>query len=679
MALVVLLGTLADVHPAHADDVEAAELEPVRVTVPRMERDLYGTPAAITRVDEDRLRESRMGVQLEESLARVPGLVLQNRYNFAQGQRISTRGFGARAPFGVRGIRVRVDGFPETLPDGQSQVDSIDLDSATAIDVLRGPSAVLYGNATGGVIDIHTADGRDRVRGPDVRVDGGSHGLRKLATSAGDVHGRWAWHLSGSLLDYDGYRDQSRVEKRLLNARAAREFDGDREFGVVFSALDLPTAEDPGALNAEQVAAAPRQATVNAVALNAGQQVRQQRVGLSWRDSGTFSGDLVARAFHARRDFEQQLPFPGASLVGFDRAFHGVGLDYSDAAAIGRRPVRYVIGFDADRQVDDRVRHMVDSAGNVGVQTVDERQQATATGVFGQLDVPLADELVLALGLRFDRIRFRIDDHLTDDGDDSGRRSFDEPSSSVGLLWRVGRDHRLYATFSTAFETPTFVEFANPDGSGGFNPDLEPQYAVNREVGARGFLGRDLRYDLSLFSVRTRNEIVSFRLDGNDRDFFENAARTERDGIELGLEHFATDWLTLSVAWTWADYRFGDFTDREGNEFDGNRLPGEPRNVLFAEADWRLPGGGHFTIDARHFGQRYSDNENEREAGSHTLFNARLGRDWRIGEARVLGAWIGVDNVLDEDYLANVRINAGDGFREPGPGRTWYAGLRWQF
>jgi len=302
------------VWPANGD-----ELGPILITAPRMERDLLDVPAAVERVDVREIRQGNSGLTLDEPLRGVPGLFVQNRYNFAQGLRISTRGFGARAPFGIRGIRIRVDGFPETLPDGQSQTDAIDLDSAERIEVIRGPAAVAYGNAAGGVIDITTADGRDTVHAPVLSADIGGNGLRRAAIRHGGSDGVRAHHASASALRFDGHRDHSRADVRRFNAKLTRSLDRERELQAVLTVLDNPFSEDPGGLTAQELAQDRTAAVAAAEALDAGQTAEQQRLGLRWRDADLAGGELTLRGFVARRDFEQQLPFAGNSLLGFER------------------------------------------------------------------------------------------------------------------------------------------------------------------------------------------------------------------------------------------------------------------------------------------------------------------------------------------------------------------------
>lgn len=651
------------------------------VTGTRIERPLAETPAGVTIVSEDAIREGRQGLQLDEALSRVPGLFLQNRYNFAQGQRLSLRGFGARAPFGVRGIRIRADGFPETLPDGQSQVDMIDLDSAVRAEVLRGPSSVLYGNAGGGVVSVETANGRDHP-GTTLRAQGGGDSFAKVYARHGGSLGDFDYHAGISHLDYEGHREQSAVRKTLFNAKLGWQPTDDRRLEVVLAVLELPKAEDPGGLSLNQLMADRQQATETARALDSGQDVAQQRLGLTYRHGLTAGTEIVTRAFLTQRDFEQVLPFffPGAeNLVGFERDFFGAGSELRGGFTLGERRARYTLGVEAQRQRDDRYRQSIDTEGERSALTQREVQKATVVAGFGQIDIDLVPALTLSLGARADRLRLTGDDRLLDDGDDSGARDFDELSGSAGLLWRVRDDLHAYANIATAFESPTFTEFARPDGDAGFNPDIEPQESVNREIGLRNDLAAVLHFDVTLFSVRTDDEITPFERDG--RTFYRNAARTDRDGVEAMAVWQPLPPLRLTASYTYARLRFDRFTTSDGTDLSGNDLPGVPRQNAFVEAAWH--GASHFAaVDARFTDSRYAENANALKVGGHALLNARAGTHFALGADTELELFAGVNNLLDRDAIANLRVNANEGrpidergFFEPLPGRHLYAGL----
>jgi iron complex outermembrane receptor protein len=646
-----------------------------------MERSLLDTPAAVSVVDANTAQQGQQNIQLDESLARVPGLYMQNRYNFAQNQRLSIRGFGARAPFGVRGLRIRVDGFPETLPDGQSQVDNIDLDSLYQATVLRGPASVLYGNATGGVIDIETLSGRNMTGNGELRLSSGADGYRKAHLQSGGQQDNAHYYIGVTGLNYTGYREQSAVEKYQLNSRIGWELDNQQTIDLFLTALDTPYAEDPGGLTRAQAHTDREQSTMLAKRLDAGQEVDQQRLGFRYRNTSLAGGVLQTQAFISQRDFTQQLPFPGSSLIDYQRNFYGVGIEYHhDLDLFGLRH-RYLVGVDVDRQQDDRGRRGVSFNGVITGLTADEDQIATSSGLFVQTDTFLTEDLTLSLGVRADRIEFKIEDDFLTDGDDSGKQRFNEGSFSAGVAWHALPQHTLYASISSAFETPTFTELANPSGAGGFNPDLDPQEALNKEVGIRGTLSDKLLYDLTLFSVAVKDEITPYEVGG--RTYYENAARTRREGLELSLEHFTTDMLTTTVAWTWAQYRFERFYDQQqGIDVSDNHMPGLPQHIIFAEAAWR-PANGFFVIgDVRFASEVYAENTNQTRIGSHTVVNTRFGKRWNFGQ-RDLEVHTGINNLFDRDYYSNIRINANSdrpnpadrGYFEPAPGRTLYAGI----
>ncbi|SEO74139.1 TonB-dependent receptor family protein [Aquisalimonas asiatica] len=660
---------------ARAD--QGARLEPVVVTSPRLERDLHDTPAAVGVVDVEEIQQGRQQLQLDESVNRVPGVFFQNRYNFAQNLRLSIRGFGARAPFGVRGIRILVDGIPETLPDGQSQVDAIDLQSAERVEVIRGPSSALYGNAAGGVVDIRTMDGPAE---PYAELLGtmGSYGFQRYGVMGGGERGPWNAHISAWDMQYDGYREQSRTEKRLVNAKARYDFDADRSVTTVFTALDQPVGQDPAGLSRDAAREDPRQARDSARNLDAGQEVEQQRIGVIYRDGESMQGEWTARAFYTNRDFRQQLPTTFIpSLIAFDRDYYGAGADYTDRYTILGRPATYTAGTEIAHQRDDRQRDEVDQSGNPTNRTQDSIETATSAGVYGQTDIALPAGMDLTLGARYDRVRFRVRDRQ-EGGAASGTRNFDEFSAVAGLGYQLTADHRLYANVANSFETPTFTEFYDATSpEEGFDPGLDSQRATNVEIGLKGFLGARAQYDVAVFRVDTRDEIVVTGSEDNANEFG-NAGRTRREGLEAAIEFFFTPHLSLSGAYTASRFRYRDFED-DGEQFDGNRLPGLPDHQLFGELAWRDPGGVYAIVDALIVDSVYADSGNQDRVSGYGVVNARVGTRQTTRTVE-LETFVGVNNLTNKDYFSNIRINDnGRNYFEPAPERNVFAGVRARF
>lgn len=674
--LFLLAGSLL-LWPASMLADETVELDPIQVSTPAPARDLMRTPAAVAAVEAPDLRQGRQGLQLDESLSRIPGILFQNRYNYAQNLRISIRGFGARAPFGVRGIRLRVDGLPETLPDGQSQIDAVDLESISRVEVIRGPAAAVYGNAAGGVIDIRTADRIETGHRFDLRFQGGSDDFWRVGLRGGMEGETWRGHVSVWQLEHDGYREQSETRKRMAHARLHHEVSAGRSLTTLLTVLDQPFGKDPGGLTRAEVETDRRMAAPNALALDAGQQVRQQRIGWVLRDEILLPGEIEAYVFYTRREFEQQLPFAGSSLIGFDRDFYGASIDYTDQAQLVGRSLHYTFGVEVHRQRDDRQRFLVDGGGNRGAQIQDALESATVGGVHGRMDFALTNRLDLTLGARLDLIRFAIDDHLTADSVASGSRDYDELSFMAGLGWQWRAAHRFYANVGSAFETPTFTEFRDPNAPGqGFDPALEPQQALNVEAGIKGLFGPRLRYDLALFSVRTRDEIVQVASDPNR---FANAAKTRREGLELGFEYRFDETWSLIGAYTASRFRFDRFSTAEGLSLRGNRLPGLPDHALFGELAWRDGLGCWVVADLIMISSRYADNENAVDVAGHTVINLRAGREFNIASRRI-ELFAAVNNLMDREWLSNIRIDAAGGrYFEPAPGRNYYAGISARF
>ncbi len=674
---VLINGLLA---PTITPTVYAQAPADIVVTSPILERSLRETPAALSVVRQAPIREGQPRLKLNESLTQVPGLYIQNQENFAQGERIAIRGFGARAPFGVRGITIMVDGIPYTLPDGQAQLDAIDLDTAERIEVIRGPASVLYGNAAGGVISVTTADGRSQPDQTSVRMTGGSHDFGKLSVTNSGQDGAWSHSISASALNYEGYRDQAKVEKYLLNTKLRRELGDDRSLTAIINLLQNPRSEDPGALTAEQGREDKSQAGKFTEKFDTGQTVDQQVLGLQYQDLSAGPGELRVNTFYIRRNFEQQLPYPGDSRIDYDRDYFGARADYRQSLELSGLPFRYVAGVEAREQRDDRIRREMSFSGNLQDLTADELQTATALGVFAQGDLNVTDQLLLSVGGRFDRIRMKVDDDFASDGNQSGKRTFREWSGSAGLSYHYLNTHQTYANISTAFETPTFSEFANPSGVGGLNPETEPQKSLNHELGLRGAFDNGIDYDLSLFWVDVRDELIPYELAGpDDRTFYRNAGDTTRKGMEASIGWLLTPSLRLDSALTLASYKFDDY--RSGGEgYDGNRLPGLPEETWNNRLQWQGLGGVFAGLEALYVGDMVADDRNDVKVDDYWLLNVRGGTNLYAGQNLLLKGFAGIRNLTDRNHFANVRINASnDRNFEPESGRTWYAGLEFTF
>ncbi|MBU2874195.1 TonB-dependent receptor family protein [Marinobacter salexigens] len=652
----------------------------ITVTAPVIERELYETPVSMSAIRSETIKNGQPMLKLDETLSQVPGIYLQNQENYAQGERVAIRGFGSRAPFGVRGVMVVVDGIPYTLPDGQAQLDAIDLDSAERIEVIRGPASVLYGNAAGGVVSVTTADGRIKSGQTSIRATGGSNSFGKLSFNNSGSNGNWSHNVSLSALNYEGYRDQAEVEKYLFNSKLRWQMDKERSLTAIINLLDNPRSQDPGALTAEQVAEDRTQAGRFTEQYDTGQAVDQQVIGLQYQDLSAGAGELRGKIYYLRRNFEQQLPFPGPSRIDYNRDYFGASADYRQSFTVAGLPFRYVAGVEAREQRDDRIRTQMSFGGDLQGLTADELQTATSLSAFTQGDLNLTDQLVLSIGGRFDRIHMDVADEFLADNDQSGDRTFREWSGSAGLSYRYLPNHQIFTNISTAFETPTFSEFANPSGVGGLNPDTQPQKSLNHELGLRGAFDYGMDYDLTLFWVDVRDELIPYQLSGpDDRTFYRNAGDTTRKGIEATAGWLVNQSWRFETALTLADYTFDEYTSG-GNDYHENRLPGLPEQLWSNRLQWQGLGGTFVTLETRHVGSMFADDANSVKVEDYWLANLRGGNTFYVGRKLLLKGFAGVRNLTDRDHFANVRINASnDRYFEPAAGRTWYAGLELSF
>lgn len=647
-------------------------LEPVTVTTRRAPEDQARVPAALSVVGRDDVQRARPQLGLDEALGPVPGLFFQDRWNFAQDLRIASRGFGARSGFGIRGLRLYVDGVPATLPDGQTQVDDLDLGSIGRVEVLRGPSSALWGPSAGGVIRIESEAPPDDpyVEG---RVAIGGHGYEKAQLKTAGRSGDVDWLLSLSRLQLDGWRDHSATLSGVGNARLRWRPDERSELALLVAAVDSPRADDPGGLARAERRAGRRRAAPANERFDAGEAVEQQRVALAWRRELGARDELSARVHGVRRQLDNWLPFESDGAVVLERAVAGGGVEWAHAGSLLGRAHRLGVGLDVDAQRDDR-RRLENRRGRRGAMRLDQDEDVTAWGVFAHDTVELRPDLALTAGARFDRVRFEVDDAHLADGDDSGALDFDAASPALALFWSLAPGLGIYAAASTSFETPTTTELARPEG-GGFDDSLDEQTALSFELGAKGLLPGRLRFEAAVFRIAVRDELVPYELpDRPERSFFRNAGRSTREGVELGLAVEPLAGLVASLAYTGSWFRFDRFSTPDG-DFGGDDIPGVPRHQLHAALSFDHASGWHAWWEVLWVGDFFADDANRVRAGSHVASSLNVSRRFALGRFEV-EPFAGVTNLFDREFDGNVRINAAGGrYFEPAPGRAVHGGV----
>jgi len=670
--------------PALSATAQTVDLAPMEVTATRTALTLPEVSAAVSILDGEDIKRGKALISLVELLEQVPGLFVQSAGNAAQDARVALRGFGARSSFGIRGVAIIVDGIPQTLPDGQSQVDSIDLDAIERIEILRGPASALYGNAAGGVIRITTRR-PESAGSASASQTIGSYGLvdsRAALSGGGDEFG---FRISAGRFDLDGFRRHSAATQYRAGASLIWTPSDRTRMTATAGYFEAPDEQDPGALTAELARTSPREARQANVDFNAGESLDQWRFGAGLEhEFGAGANQRVRLSgFGFVRDFKNRLPFEGGGQVAFERAFTGLDGQYEIDADWGGLAQRLTAGVDYRRQNDDRFR-FDNLMGNRGDLVLDQNERVEALGFYAQQRIRLAPAWTLRIGIRFDEVRLDVSDRLLDDGDDSGRRTWRETSPGAGLVWSANPGLSVYANVGSAFQTPTTTELANPDdpgAGGGFNRMLAPQTARSYEIGLRGAVGTGIRYEASVFSARIDDAIISFEVpefSGSGRDFFRNAGRSTRRGLELAASARLSPQWRVRGGYAWSNFEFDRFVTPDG-DFSGNRLPGVPRHYGFGALDWSGSDGFYAGLDLRAASQVIADNANTQASPEYLVVDVHAGRNFRAGKMD-LDISAGVGNLFDERYIDNVRVNAfGGRYFEPAPGTTIHIGLeaRW--
>ena len=676
MALLTLIalsmpGVVAGQRRSAADSTRDSTvvLQPIAVTVTRQAASLYEIPFAVATIERDELLRGRASLGLDEALTQIPGLFVANRYNPSLDQRISIRGFGSRSAFGARGVKILLDGIPQTLPDGQGQLTNVELASLGSVEVLRGSSSSLYGNASGGVISLRTQSPSPARQSASARTVAGDFGMVKLQGRVSSPVGRGSVAINGARTMSDGYRAHSDAVMNNVGIRIEQEPAPGTTVLVTAQLAESPTLDNPGSLNAAEVSEDPSQANQRNIDAGAGKSVTQGQLGVNVTRRFDNGGSVGVAAFGLTRDLDNPLSF---AFIQLDRRAYGVRALAEIPLAIGATAPRWSVGIDVQRQRDDRVQFTPDRSST----TRDQLERVTEIGPFMQLSLDLARQITGTFGARYDRVSFEAEDHLLTDGDDSGERVMSAASLSLGFAWRPHRGLQPYANISTSFETPTTTELANrPSGPGGFNPNLEPQRAVSVEVGVRGGGGR-FSYSASAFHVDVNDALIPFEVPSEPtRRFFQNAGETRHRGLEFAATARPIDRLTLVAAYTLADYEFVDFRTPDG-ALDGNELPGVPPHKLYGSIRTVLPSAAVWLAADYHVASdHFVDDANTVENDGWFTIDIRGGWDGEIAGWR-LSPFVGVLNVFDERYVGSVTVNAGFGrFFEPSPPRNAYVGL----
>jgi iron complex outermembrane recepter protein len=653
--------------------------EEVVVSASRRDQKSFDAPAAIQTVDAETIRASGPAVNLSEALSRVPGLVVLNRQNYSQDLQLSIRGFGARSSFGIRGVRLMIDGIPATMPDGQGQASTLSLPFTERIEVLRGPMAQLYGNAAGGVVQAFTktpgakpsAEASLYLGSNDiVRTD--LQGLARL--------GQFDLGVDYNTFKTDGWRTHSAAKRESGTFKLGWSTPGTK---VSFAAnrFNQPLAEDPLGLNSAEYAANPRQSIANATTQNTGKVVDQNQFSLRLeQDLGKWAR-LDARLYTGTRDLDNPL---ATQWITLDRSFKGLGLALSGKASLGDMPWTWAVGYDRDRMTELR-RAYTNTAGVRGAAFNRNEDNAAANAdVFAQSTLYVTERLGLTLGARKSSVQLTSNDYFLADGSNgTGQITYGATNPVLGAVWSVADTVNVYANWGKGFETPTLSEVAYRQVGttvvGEFNPGLAAANSKHSEVGAKWQVSKTTRVDAALFSIRTAGELVPQRT-SSGQSVFQNAGATSRKGLELSARsQFSEQWSALA-AYTYTDAEFASAYSRvigtaTTTIAKGNSLPAVPRQLLNASLTFKPVRSTRLSAEWGASSRLWANDTNTAHAAGYGVLNLAASHTLELGKMS-LGFFGRLDNVTGKKYAGSVIVNeAAQRFFEPGLGRTWLVGV----
>ncbi|MCM2174356.1 TonB-dependent receptor PqqU [Klebsiella pneumoniae] len=678
---------------------QAADEQTMVVTAAPTTVSELDTPAAVSVVNGDEMRQAAPRVNLSESLGAVPGLQVQNRQNYAQDLQLSIRGFGSRSTYGVRGLRIYVDGIPATMPDGQGQTSNIDIGSVDTIEVLRGPFSALYGNSSGGVINVTSQTG---TQPPTVEASSyyGSFGTwhygMKATGAVGDGShaGDVDYTVSTNRFTTHGYRDHSGARKNLANARLGVRINDVSKLTLLLNSVDIK-ANDAGGLTADEWRDNPRQSP-RGDQYNTRKNTRQTQAGLRYERQLSAQDDLSVMMYAGERETTQFQSIPRApqlkpshagGVIDLTRHYQGIDTRLTHRGEL-LVPVTLTAGLDYENMSERRKGYenfvMVNGAAQYGEQGAlrrNERNLMWNVDPYLQTQWQLTDKLSLDAGVRYSSVWFDSNDYYitSGNGDDSGDASYHKWLPAGSLKYALTDAWNVYLSAGRGFETPTINELSyRSDNQSGLNFGLKPSTNDTVEIGSKTRIGNGL-FTAALFQTNTDNEIVVDSSSGG-RTSYKNAGKTRRQGMELGLDQqFGESWR-LKAAWTWLDatYRTNVCDDASCN---GNRIPGIARNMGYASFGYQPEQGWYAGSDIRYMSDIMANDENTAKAPSWTVVGLTTGYKWSYGRMD-MDLFGRIDNLFDREYVGSVIVNESNGrYYEPAPGRNYGIGLNlaWRF
>jgi len=646
------------------DSIQKIDLENIVVKSTKINSSIQETPLSVTLKSFREEKNYNSQSSFADFIKNTPGVFTTSANNFSQDLRISIRGFGARSAFGIRGVKLIVDGIPETTPDGQSQLDNLPLGLVSNIEILRGPNANLYGNSSGGVISINTLSNPSEKYYRYSAIFGAYQYQSIQKTRILD------WKTSNLIVHYDkrrsnGYRDQSGYKSSILNLKYINDLDEKNKIIWQINYTDSPYAFDSGGLNLNEVNKDRRQARKNNIDYDTYESVKQIKTGISWNHKKNENSYFDSYFFYQNRDFLSKLPFNFGGIISLERNYYGLGTKFTKNINYENRNKILVLGVDHLNQSDDRKRFK-NNFGIKGENTLDQLEKFITTGLYIVNQASYSSGFNVRYGIRYEINNLGFDS--------SNMINLDKLNPSLGLSYSLNSTDNIFFSFGTSFETPTLNELSNNPNGTGFNKDLKSNNSSNYEIGWRKAFA-SIAFEAVAYITTSDNEILPYEIEEfAGKNFYRNVGSTLRRGFELNSQVFFKSGR-LNLSYTLSKNQFKNFVI-DGDDLSDKLIPGIPSQMLEIDLIFKLSRKRTLILSNRLIGERYADNLNETLIQSYNVFNIKYSKEVLRNSEFSIGA----NNVFNQDYFDNIRINAfGKRYYEPAPERNFYFGINFSF
>ena len=651
---------------------DSIQLEEVIISVTKIKDSLVNTPFSVSIKNFSTFQKSAEQFNISEYIEDVPGIFISNDNNYAQDSRISIRGFGSRANFGIRGIKLIVDGVPETTPDGQSQIDNLNLEIIEKIEVIRGVGSSLYGNSSAGIIKIKTLQ---ELQNSFARIGFslGSNQQNKSQFFLGQKYKKTSYTFLYSQTKSNGYRNNSGFKNNNLNINLFKKVNDKTNYGLSFNYVDSPYAIDPGGLTIEEVEDNRKQARERNVIYDSKESIKHLKLSGSFEKKISNKLTFSKYLFFSNRDFNGNIPVKKGGTIKLDRKYWGLG-----ASLLIKNKFNTQIGFDLGNQKDLRKRYF-NNEGEIGALVLEQNEKFINYGIFLVSSLKL-NSFIINPGIRLDKNTISIDDRFLADGNSSDKINLNSLNPSLGINYKSNSFNRFFVNVSTGFETPTLNEFGSSPIGSGFNKNLKSQNSINYELGfSKKSINNKFKLDLIYFNTSTKNEVLPYE-DSQfpGQVFYNNAGKTQRSGIEFSGSYNYNNFWNFNSSISIGRYLFDEFIDNEKN-YSGNKIPGVPEKTMFFNVNYKNESKLSVSLQLKVIGDLYANNSNSVKVDGFNRLNLKISKGINYKKITI-DPFLIFKNILGTSYYDNIRINAfGARYYEPAAKANFYGGIKIKF